>query len=179
MITVISGSNRTNTEAKRLARTYAQFLQACTEEEVRVLAMDDIPHDWFFPEMYSSDHQAKSLAHIQDEFLEPADKFVFIMPEYNGSYPGVVKLMIDACSVRDYKATFGGKKAALVGFSSGRAGNLRGMEHLTGVLNHVGITVLPNKLPISRIEQLSGENGLSDEATLRVLKEQAREFAAF
>jgi NAD(P)H-dependent FMN reductase len=48
--------------------------------------------------------------------------------------PGSLKLFIDACSVREYKQNFKGKKAALVGIASGRAGNLRGMDHLTGVM---------------------------------------------
>ena len=68
-------------------------------------------------------------------------------------------MFFDALSVRKYGESFKGKKVALIGVSAGRAGNLRGMEHLTGFLNYLGMIVYPDKLPISNIEQqLEGDN---------------------
>ncbi|HMO40454.1 MAG TPA: NAD(P)H-dependent oxidoreductase [Saprospiraceae bacterium] len=180
MITIISGTNRKNSECLRFARKYAEILQAKTDEPVQVLALEDIPHDWFYNGMYEDDGQSSSLAQLQDAYMLPAQKFVYVMPEYNGSFPGVVKLFIDACSVRQYKATFKNKKAALVGVATGRAGNLRGLEHFTGVLNHVGTVVLPNRLPISRIEHLVDADGdISDPGTLRSIEKQAEELLHF
>lgn len=180
MITVISGTNRKNSECLRFAQQYADIIRQKTDEEVRLLALEDIPHDWFHVAMYEDGGQSDSLTQLQDEYMLPSDKFVYVTPEYNGSFPGVVKLFIDACSVREYKATFKGKKAALVGIATGRAGNLRGMEHLTGVLNHVGTIVMPNKLPVSRISQLTNGNGeISDPLTLRVIEKHVEEFLVF
>lgn len=180
MITVISGTNRKNSECLQFARKFVEAIQEKTDEEVKLLALEDIPHDWFHPDMYESDGQSPSLTQLQDEYMLPADKFVFVTPEYNGSFPGSVKLFIDACSVRAYKATFKNKKAALVGIATGRAGNLRGMEHLTGVLNHLGIIVMPNKLPISRIAQLMDTNrNITDAVTLSVIGKHMEEFLAF
>ena len=69
------------------------------------------------------------------------------------------------------------KKALLTGVSTGRAGNLRGMEHLAGVLHYLKITVLPNLLPISVINTLLDENGeLTDENTLKVINQQLDQF---
>jgi len=130
--------------------------------------------------MYEADTQSPSLARLQDEFMLPAEKFVYIVPEYNGGFPGVLKLFIDACSIRDYKKTFSGKKAALVGIASGRAGNLRGLEHLTGILNHVGTIVLPNRLPISSIEKLMDDQGnITDPGTLKAIDKQLTDFLLF
>ena len=47
-----------------------------------------------------------------------------------------------------------GKKALLTGVSTGRAGNLRGMEHLTGILHYMRVIVHPNKFPISVVDRL-------------------------
>lgn len=180
MITVLSGSNRKGSETLRFALQYADFLRKHTDQPVKVLALENIPHDYFFPEMYSSDRQADSLRAVQDEYLIPAEKIVYVTSEYNGGFNGALKLFLDACSVRAYKATFNGKKAALVGVASGRAGNLRGMEHMTGVLNHVGTIVMPNKLPISQIEKLMDASGeITDEATLVTMEKHALEFLAF
>ncbi len=178
MITVISGTNRKNSECLKFARLYFEMLQESTEEEVKLLALEHIPHDWFFPDMYK--RQAPSLKSLQDEYILPAQKFVFVTPEYNGGFPGAVKLFIDACTVRKYTSNFKGKKAALVGIATGRAGNLRGMEHLTGVLNYLGTIVMPDKLPISRISDLKAGNGeVIDEETLEVMRAHTLEFLAF
>jgi NAD(P)H-dependent FMN reductase len=102
------------------------------------------------------------------------------VPEYNGSFPGSVKLFIDACTVREYSRNFKDKKAALVGIASGRAGNLRGMDHLTGVLNYLGMTVMPDKLPISSIFKLKNGNGeVTDEDTLKIMEAHAKAFTAY
>ena len=178
MITVISGTNRKNSECLKFARLYFEMLKESTEEEVKLLALEHIPYDWFFPEMYT--RQAPSLKRLQDEYILPATKFVFVTPEYNGSFPGAVKLFIDACTVRKYTSNFKGKKAALVGIATGRAGNLRGMEHLTGVLNFLGTVVMPDKLPISRISDLKdGEGDVIDEGTLEAMRIHALEFLEF
>lgn len=178
MITVISGTNRKDSECLKFAALYCAMLQENTGEEVKLLALENIPHDWFHPDMYT--RQSASLAAIQDEYVLPATKFAFVIPEYNGGFPGAVKLFIDACTVRKYKANFQGKKAALLGIATGRAGNIRGMEHLTGVLNFLGTTVMPDKLPISQISGLKdGAGEVIDEETLGVMREHALEFLAF
>ncbi|MCB0564089.1 MAG: NAD(P)H-dependent oxidoreductase [Phaeodactylibacter sp.] len=178
MITVISGTNRSNSECLKFATLYFEMLRESTEEEVRLLALEHLPYDWFHSEMYT--RQAESLTRIQDEYILPATKFVFVIPEYNGGFPGSVKLFIDACTVRKYTSNFKGKKAALVGIATGRAGNLRGMEHLTGVLNFLGTIVMPNKLPISRISELKdGKGEVIDEETLEAMRAQALELLAF
>lgn len=180
MITILSGTNRRESECLGFARKFQELLQSRTDEPVSLLALEDIPHDWFHPDMYTKGHQSPSLARLQDEYMLPAGKFLYITPEYNGSFPGVLKLFIDACSVREYKKTFKGKKAALVGIATGRAGNLRGMDHLTGILNHLGTIVLPNKLPISSIGKLTDGSGIiADDEAIGVMEDFVEEFLAF
>ena len=63
-----------------------------------------------------------------------------------------------------------------MGVSSGRAGNLRGMDHLTGILNYLGIHVHPNKLPISSVLGLLNEQGhIKDEMTIKVIDKQIKD----
>ena len=99
------------------------------------------------------------------------------MPEYNGSFPGVLKAMIDISDIRN---CWWNKKALLTGISSGRAGNLRGMDHITGVLNYVKIIVHPNKLPISVIDTvMNGEGIITNPGTLQAIDQQLDEFINF
>ncbi len=106
-----------------------------------------------------------------------ADAVIIVSPEYNGSYPGMFKGFIDAS---DVKKCFQNKKACLVGVAEGRAGNLRGMEHLTNILNYLKINVYHNKLPISRVDTLMDAQGnLTDADTLKVIDWQLEGFLKF
>lgn len=179
MITVISGTNRRESESLLFARQMADFLQANSSEVVKLLSLESIPHDWFHADMYEKGQQSTSLRHLQDEFILPADKFLVVSPEYNGSIPGALKLFLDACSIREYQTNFKGKKAGLVGVATGRAGNLRGIDHLTSILHHMGTIIMPAYLPISRIGNLTDDGTILDEITLKIMEQFAINFLAF
>jgi len=113
---------------------------------------------------------------IQD-IITQTDKFLFVIPEYNGSFPGVLKVFIDAC---DFPTSFYEKKAALVGVSSGKYGNIRGIDHFTGVCHYINLHVMPLKLHIANIKTELDENGnFFKEDTLRFTDEQIEKFIAF
>jgi NAD(P)H-dependent FMN reductase len=114
---------------------------------------------------------------MENRFLIPAKKFIIIMPEYNGSYPGILKLMIDNT---DVAKAWANKKVLLTGVSTGRAGNLRGMEHLTGSLLHMKMIVHHNRLPISQVTKLMNEQfQFNDQATLQAIQVQLDDFLTF
>ena len=71
------------------------------------------------------------------------------------------------------------KKAALSGVASGRAGNLRGIDHLTGILHHVGTTVMPQSLPLSSIASLCDDNGEINKATGNLMGDFVDAFLKF
>ncbi|MEO1514203.1 MAG: NAD(P)H-dependent oxidoreductase [Bacteroidota bacterium] len=181
MITLISGTNRPNSKTAVFAQHFKQLFEELAEEEIRYIdlaepAMVDILRQ----EMYSPAGQSPALGRLQDEAIIPAHKFFFVYPEYNGSFPGMLKLFLDAISIREYGPTFKGKKAGLAGIASGRAGNLRGIDHLTGVLHHVGTLVMPKMLPISGIGKLlDDQDQIQDEATKEAMRDLVKAFIAF
>ena len=99
MITVISGTNRKGSECLRFAEKYYEILKSISDEEIKLLALEDISHDWFYPEMYEKGKISPSIIALQDEYILPADKFVYVISEYNGGFPGALKVFLDACSV--------------------------------------------------------------------------------
>lgn len=150
MVAIIQGSNRRGSATKVVANAVAHHLTTIGVEAT-IVDLEDMPGSVLHSDMYDTDAKNSFLDDAEDAFKQ-ADSWIFIFPEYNGSFPGALKLLIDALSVRDYKALFGGKIAALIGTASGRAGNLRGIDHLTGVLHHLGTVVRPLSLPISLID---------------------------
>ncbi len=179
MITVINGTNRLNNNSHVFAQHFYELLLNYANEEVKHLSLDQVPHDWFFPEMYEKGNQAESVIYLQDRFISAANKFYIISPEYNGGITGALKLFIDAVSVRNYSTNFKNKKVALVGTASGRAGNLRGMDQLTHILQHMGAIVMPQQLPISRIETLIENDKIKDAGTLEVMEKHVLAFVNF
>ena len=166
MITVISGTNREDNNTKKVALEYQRLLGE-KNVETCLFALDEI------------DGAVKNDAFIKAEadLLQASDQFIIVMPEYNGSYPGILKLMIDNT---DVKKTWWHKKVLLTGVSTGRAGNLRGMEHLTGCLLHMKMLVHPNRLPISVVHTLMDENGrFTNITTLAAIDTQLEEFLDF
>ncbi|HZI69444.1 MAG TPA: NAD(P)H-dependent oxidoreductase, partial [Hanamia sp.] len=113
---------------------------------------------------------------IENEILIPAQKFLFIIPEYNGSYPGVLKALLDNS---DIKKVWNYKKALLTGVATGRAGNLRGMDHLADTLHFLKMNVFYNKLPISVIDKVMDSKGHFNEETLKAINHQLDEFIVY
>lgn len=180
MISVFSTTNRLNNKTFPFADAYVQILNKITNEPVQLLDFKDLSFEFLHDLMYDSKNQSPQISEFQDKYLKSTSKWVFFIPEYNGSFPGILKLFIDACSIRDYKQTFNNKKAALIGISEGRSGNVKGLDHFTSILNHMGTVVFPDKMPISRISQLLDDKFcVSDQDTLLLLEKHATAFLDF
>lgn len=160
---VISGTNRSNSNTLRVAQLYQ-----------KLLAEKGANQGLFSLEGWNWLEKNPAFEQVQKDILLPASHLVFVTPEYNGSFPGVLKTMID---ISDHRTIWQGKKALLVGVSTGRAGNLRGMEHLTGILHYLKVDVHHNKLPISSVDKLRNAAGeIDDSGTLKAINQQLEEF---
>lgn len=163
---MICGTNREGNLTQRIAEFYSKWLldKGLNAALLRLEGLD-------------LNLRTAELQRLEETMLIPATKFVFIIPEYNGSFPGAVKSFIDLCRIPE---CFYHKRALLTGIADGRAGNLRGLEHLTGILNHMQVVVHPNRLPISVVKRLLGpSNEIQDEKTLAVITRQLTEFIHF
>ena len=166
MYTIISGTNRPGSHTEKVAKQYQKIFSA-KGIEAKIFSLQNLDVLEKNPDFLKA----------ENEFLVPSQKFIFIIPEYNGSFPGVLKAMID---ISDIRKTWWGKKALLTGVSTGRAGNLRGMDQMTGVLNYVRMIVHHNKLPISVIDKVMDESGtITDKNTLLAIDQQVDEFINF
>jgi NAD(P)H-dependent FMN reductase len=167
MITVISGTARHDSNTLRVAMLYQRLLTDRGLGDVRLLSLRDL-NVW---------ERGAALRQVEQEMLIPSPKFVFIMPEYNGSFPGVLKTLIDNSDIR---ACWWGKKAMLTGIADGRAGNLRGLEHMTGILQYLHMHVYWDKIPLSRInDEIDGKGNFIKPATEAAINAQIEGFLAF
>lgn len=171
--TIISGTNRLNSMSRHMAEAYAKLMNEQNYPN-QLKNLEYIPEEAVLDAVYrKGDNRMRTFAH---SIFNESERFVLVVPEYNASMPGILKLVIDCCD----PAIFKGKKCALIGISSGRAGNIRGLDHVTTILNYLQVEVYSMKLPFSQIFNLVDSNKeIVDENTLITLKNQIEGFQKF
>ena len=148
MITIVCSTNREESLSKKVSRIYQRKLEALGQEN-RIIDLSDLPSDFAFSALYSKSGRNPDFNLYRDQMLT-SEKFIFIVPEYNGSFPGVLKVFIDGLK---FPNTFLNKKCALTGLSSGVQGGGLALSHLTDIFNYCGMNVLALKPKLARIEQ--------------------------
>ncbi|WP_316751019.1 NAD(P)H-dependent oxidoreductase [Pedobacter gandavensis] len=173
MVTIISGTNRPGSNTLKVSKYYQKVL-AEKGLESQVFSLEALPDNLIASDLYGK--RSPEFEPIQ-EMMTKTSKFLFVIPEYNGSFPGVLKTFIDACQFPD---SFYDKKAALVGISSGKYGNIRGIDHFGGVCSYLHLHVLPLRIHISIIKtELNELDEIFKEDTLKFSNQQMDKFIAF
>lgn len=173
MVTIIAGTNRPNSSTYKLCKYYQKRL-AEKGLETSLLSLTELPGCVIETDLYGK--RSAEFEKIQ-QLITDTEKFLFVLPEYNGSFPGTLKVFIDACS---FPTSFYEKKAALVGISSGKYGNIRGVDHFTGICNYMHLHVMPLKIHIPAInKEFDTEGNLFVADTLKFTEEQMDKFIRF
>jgi NAD(P)H-dependent FMN reductase len=175
LITLLAGTNRPNSRARRIATYYRAVLTELGAES-QILDLAELPTDFIISALYDQVGTNPEFNRLST-MLDAGNKLVIITPEYNASFPGVLKAFIDGLP---YPGGIAGKKAALVGLSSGGQGGLLAMAHLTDILMYLGTAVLPQRVRLPFINKdLNDSDGLNLDLSRQLLREQAQALLAF
>jgi NAD(P)H-dependent FMN reductase len=172
MITLLNATNRPDNRTSVISKTYQQFLISANEP-YQYLNLEQVSGEMLIQQ--SIGNKQTQLIDLFENYIYKADKLIIVAPEYNGSFPGILKLFIDAMP---HKA-LDGKKIALTGVATGRGGNLRGLDHLTGILHYLNAHVMPFKLPISGVATMLSEGKVVNEFLLNDIQKQLNLFIKF
>ena len=174
MITIICTTNRRPSRSKVLAEFYQGLLKEAGQES-SVMDLADLPGDFTSTALYDKAGTNEGFNQLMDQ-IQNCQKFIFIVPEYNGSFPGVFKAFIDGLK---WPASFKDKKCALVGISSGTQGGALALSHLTDIFNYLGMNVLALKVRIPGIEGNLVDGKITDKFTLELLDMQVNQIIEF
>jgi NAD(P)H-dependent FMN reductase len=95
--------------------------------------------------------------------MERADAIVIVSPEYNHSFPGLLKHVLDSC-LKEYIH----KAAGIVGVSAGVFGGARTIEHFQPVLRELGLVSIFWDVNFGTVEKVFDSSGqLLDQAYVR------------
>jgi NAD(P)H-dependent FMN reductase len=172
-VVIISSTNRPNSNSLKVSKIYQSILSDLKIEHA-LFDFQNLPHNLAFSESFGK--RTNDYNDMLNKHIRPFQKFIIISPEYNGSFPGILKTFLDSLHPKDWA----NKKVCLVGVADGRAGNLRGMEHLTGILQYLKMHVYHNKLPISLIGKiLTPDSKFNSEEQLNTCRLQVEGFLNF
>ncbi|WP_205502063.1 NADPH-dependent FMN reductase [Rufibacter psychrotolerans] len=174
MILIISGTNRPNSITLKVATLYQELL-AQRGQASEILDLQDLPLDFASPTLYKSELYSQEFLSLRRRVAQAA-KMVFVVPEYNCSYPGVLKAFIDGL---EYPEALRRKKGALVGLSTGGQGGNIALSHLTDVLHYCGMHVLAQKPRFPHIHKHMQEGQFTNPLYKQLLEEQIEELLVF
>ena len=173
MIVVISGTNRPKARSAAVARVTVGILRAAGVE-VELIDLSDLPREIFEPGAYAD--KPPSFEAFQRSILDAAG-ILTVVPEYNGSYPGVLKYFIDMLR---FPESLYLKPAAFVGVANGRWGGLRAVEQLEMVFQYRHAHLFGRRLFLPAASGLLDADGQLTDVELRDrLRVLAVDFADF
>lgn len=168
MITIVVGTNRKNSKTTQVAGYYQRLL-AQLGAESQLLDLAALPADFTASALYENAGKNQVFNDLRLR-LERSDKYVFVVPEYNGSFPGVLKAFIDGLS---YPSKLANKQAALVGLSDGVQGGALALSHLNDIFSYLGLNVLAQRVKIPLMKKNFQEGQVTDAFIVQLLHEQA------
>lgn len=161
---IFAGSTRQQSYNRKLAAATTLLATAAGAEVTRIeLADFNIP-------MYNADLEAEGtpadvMRLKQLMFEHPA--WIICAPEYNGSYPALLKNTLDWASSpvksdpvwKDGMRSFSGKVVGLLSASPGGLGGLRSLSHLAPLMLNLQCWVAPKQFALSRAFEAFAEDG--------------------
>lgn len=86
--------------------------------------------------------------------INETDAIIIVAPEYNFTYPGELKMMLDMLYKQYFK-----KPVGLVGVSGGAMGGIRMTEHLKSLCLAFGMIPMQQSLLFPKVQELFDESG--------------------
>jgi chromate reductase len=102
--------------------------------------------------------------------VKSADGVILITPEYNRSFPGVLKNAIDWCSRPYGKGTWIGKPVSIIGVSGGKIGTIAAQTQLRSVLSFLDSKIMNQPELYLDASFIFNDNGLMKDTTSFIQK---------
>lgn len=146
-IPILLGTTRPKRESLKAAKLVEEVGKSISEIEVQLVD----PLDYKFP-FDGNDPENKDPRY--SELTLRADGFFIVTPEYNHSFPGTLKRMLDS-ELKNYIH----KPVALAGVSDGIFGGARAIESLVNTVREMGMVVTFSDVYFPEVQNLFDEKG--------------------
>lgn len=169
---VISGTNRPGSRTRQVA-LFIQNLYRSHGEEVGLIDLAALPMAETATMNYGETHTGLWGEAIHK--VQTSSGLIFVIPEYNGSMPGILKLFVDYWK---YPDAFENRPICLVGLG-GMFGGLRPVEHLQHVLGFRNSFIFPQRIFLQGIYKALENGTFKDPVLLQLFDQQVLGFQKF
>ena len=146
-IAILTGTTRAQRQSHKVAQFIAEFGRR--RADVEVILVD--PTEFDFPGD-GNDPAGKDRRY--SDITTRADAFFVVTPEYNHSFPGSLKRMLDS-ELENYNH----KPVAFAGVSSGNWGGVRAVEALVPAVRETGLVTLSWDVYFPRVQDMFDDAG--------------------
>jgi NAD(P)H-dependent FMN reductase len=146
-IVVIEGTTRVRRESIHAARLVADVGRSLKDVEITLVD----PVDFHF-DGDGNDPEGKNPKYTA--IAERAEAFFIVTPEYNHSFPGSLKRMLDS-ELENYIH----KPVAFAGVSNGRWGGVRAIEALNQTVRELGLVSTFTDVHFPRVQDIFDDKG--------------------
>jgi len=171
-ILIISGTNRPGANALRVARVI-EGLYREAGGAAEVLSLAELPREVFDASSYAT--KPPGMVAIQDRVVKASGLHI-VTPEYNGSFPGVLKYFIDMLK---FPESFEHKPVAFVGEAAGIWGGIRPVEQLQQIFAYRNAFAYPERVFIPAVGKAFDAEGKLSADYVKRLKSQVEGFVSF
>ncbi len=171
---IIIGTNRQQSFTKNIAQYYAEHISS-KGHQTHIIDLEQLPTDFAFTALYQNSGKNPDFSAFQ-ALIDASDRLVILAPEYNGSFPGVLKTFIDGLRHPD---SLSNKKVCLVGLSAGVLGNAVGLGHLNDVLSYLNANVLGLRIKLGEVSKHFKDGAFTNPTFESFVEKQINNFLTF
>jgi NAD(P)H-dependent FMN reductase len=150
-IAVLAGTTRAQRRSIKAAQYIAEFGRTLPDVEIIFVDPTELTLDGD-----GNDPEGKDPRYT--EITEKADAFFVVTPEYNHSFPGSLKRMLDS-----ELANYNHKPVAFAGVSDGNWGGTRAIESLVPAVRETGLVVMSWDVYFPYVQNIFTEDGVINE----------------
>lgn len=175
MLLVLCGTNRPDANTRKVAQRAMHHAQEAwgfqgkSDPNLKPLFLD---LGKLKEEIFSTKSYGEKPGWFLSEFQQPildASGIIVVTPEYNGSFPGVLKYFIDMLK---FPESLVGVPVCFIGVAAGQFGALRSIEQLAMIFTYRNANIFGEKvyLPgVNSIIQTDGSLGQSEERVQKLV----------
>ncbi|GAB5409877.1 MAG: hypothetical protein BalsKO_22420 [Balneolaceae bacterium] len=170
---IISSTDRPNSKSLEVSH-YVKSIYEKVDVFPDIISLEDFPLSDVVGGPYGD--KIPSIQNFREPILS-ADALLFVIPEYNGGFPGVLKMFIDYLP---FPGAFEKIPMAFIGVAAGAFGGLRSVEQFQMVANYRNAVQFPERVFINRVNsEFDPKKGLKNEFQQQLLENQTKNFVRF
>lgn len=171
-LTIVSASTRIGRQSHRVALGLANYFRNHPNLQITIADLAEYQLPLFEEVIHRHPEPPAAIVEL-GKILQQADAFLFVTPEYNGSYTPALKNMVDTYN----KTEFARKAIGIVTVTSGGLGGMRAAMQMQQLIPALFAYTAPHMLLVPQLAHKFDEEGnLLDENFLKSLDNFSREF---